>query len=309
MINRFRVLALLSVTLGLVGARYTADVVENVTHDPDVSLLTGAGTGTATALRWSPQFAFRLVPAQALGRLAALDSAELVTLLKLNRVDEGHLRRRTLIVPDAFADELDYAPFPPTLAALDSVPKFILVSQRIQAFGAYEFGRLVRWGPTSTGKRTTPTASGLFFTNWKSKETTSTEDSTWILKWYVNFVSDRGMAFHQYALPGRPASHGCVRLLEADAYWLFNWSDQWEVARRAQSPRLYGTPVLSLGEYDYARPAPWLALAEDPFAARVSLEELEEALAPLLPTIEDRTRLRIAATPTPTPPLIHRGES
>ncbi|HTS88086.1 MAG TPA: L,D-transpeptidase [Gemmatimonadales bacterium] len=237
---------------------------------------------------WSQAQTFRRVAAAAWGRMAALDSAERLTVLKINRVDLRHARRRDLVVPDSIAPELDYSPFPASIPDLAGVPKFILVSRRVQAFGAYVHGTLVRWGPTSTGKPATPTESGLFFANWKSRKEVSTDDPSWILDWYVNFVADRGVAFHEYALPGRPASHGCVRLLEEDAHWLYHWADPWLPGRGPEVKR-YGTPILVTGDYDYAAPAPWLALAESPVAGRVSIEDIEAALEPHL----DQLRARI----------------
>jgi hypothetical protein len=42
------------------------------------------------------------------------------------------------------------------------------------------------------------------------------------MPWY-QFSNDRGFGVHQYDLPGRPASHGCVRMLERDAKWVYEW--------------------------------------------------------------------------------------
>jgi hypothetical protein len=246
----------------------------------------GAGSA-ATLAGWSAAHSFRLVSADQWGRFAALDSADRMTVLKLNRIDERHLHHRTLVVPDSIGAELDYAPFPATVPALTGVPKFIAVSRRVQAFGAYEYGRLVRWGPTSTGKRDTPTDSGLVFTNWKSRRAVSTDDPSWILNWYFNLIALKGVAFHQYELPGRPASHGCVRLLASDAEWIYHWADQW-VPGRGSNVKRYGTPVLIFGDWDYSQPAPWLALAEAGPRARVSAAELEADLAPALDTIDRR---------------------
>ena len=39
----------------------------------------------------------------------------------------------------------------------------------------------------------------------------------WQLNWYFNFHNFRGLAFHEFDLPGVPASHACVRLLARDA--------------------------------------------------------------------------------------------
>jgi hypothetical protein len=247
----------------------------------------GAGAAAATLREWSPAQSFRLVAFAQWGRFAALDSAQQLTVLKLNRVDLAHARRRNLIVPDSLLGELDYAPFPAEVRELAEVPKFITVSRRVQAFAAYEYGRLVRWGPTSTGKAATPTDSGLFFTNWKSRTTISTEDPTWILDWYVNIIALKGVAFHQYELPGKPASHGCVRLLEQDARWIYGWAEQW-VPGRGSRVKVYGTPVLIFGDYAYGEPAPWLGLTTEDRHATVSSEELTEALSPDLTIIAER---------------------
>jgi hypothetical protein len=242
---------------------------------------------SATLNGWSTTKSFRRVTAGQWGRLAALDSTERLVILKVNRIDSAHAGRGALFVPDVIGDELEYSPLPAEIPALQASPKFILVSRRVQAFGAYEYGRLIRWGPTSTGKADTPTDEGLFFTNWKSRTAVSTDDPSWILDWYVNFIALKGVAFHEYALPGRPASHGCVRLLEGDAAWIYGWADQW-VPGRGSRVRQYGTPVLVAGNYDYAAPAPWQRLAEDPRADRVSLAEIETALTPHLATLAAR---------------------
>jgi hypothetical protein len=126
-----------------------------------------------------------------------------------------------------------------------------------QVFGAYEAGTLVRWGPVSTGVRASPTPQGLFSLNWKAVGHTSTVDPDWFMPWYFNFANREGLAFHQYVLPGQPASHGCIRLLERDAIWLFNWGDEWELNASGTTVRRPGTPVLITGSYDFSAPPPW----------------------------------------------------
>ncbi|RPI72970.1 MAG: hypothetical protein EHM47_07060, partial [Ignavibacteriales bacterium] len=112
---------------------------------------------------------------------------------------------------------MPYSPFPKHAEILDSVKKILIYSYPIQAFAAYEFGTLVRWGPTSLGKRSTPTPTGLFHTNWKAKRTISTVDSTWVLPWAFNLDNFAGVSIHQFDLPGYPASHACARMLDTDA--------------------------------------------------------------------------------------------
>jgi len=213
----------------------------------------------------------------------------LTLLAKLNRVDLAHTRvGDTLVLPaDSALSELDLAPLPQHLAALDSVPKLLVVAQRVQVFAAYEWGRLVYWGPTSTGKRATPTPNGLFFTNWKAKKTRSTENAAWILYWYFNIENRRGVSLHQYDLPGYPASHACVRLLYDDAEWIYRWADQWRVDR-GQVVENSGTPVIVFGTYRYDSLPPWRRLRIDPAAATVT----EAEFGPVLAT--HRSRLGLA---------------
>jgi hypothetical protein len=130
-----------------------------------------------------------------------------------------------------------------------------------QVFGAYEFGRLVRWGPVSTGRRSNPTSAGRFALNWRSPGRASTVDPDWFMRWYFNFGNREGLAFHAYPLPGYPASHGCIRLLERDAQWLFEWGHTWLLDPSGTQVLMPGTPVVIIGRYDFDAPAPWRSLA------------------------------------------------
>ena len=77
------------------------------------------------------------------------------------------------------------------------------------------------------------------------------------MPWYFNFHNESGLAFHQYALPGRPASHACIRLLERDAIWLFEWGESWILDERGWEVLDSRTPVWIFGEYDFDAPPPW----------------------------------------------------
>jgi len=200
-------------------------------------------------------------------------------ILKVNRTDKKHIRTGdVLIVPRSGVDLLSLAPFPNEIEAARSIAKLVLVSRRVQAFGAYESGRLVRWGPTSTGKKTTPTPAGLYHANWKAKTRRSSINQSWILPWCFNLDDSSGISFHQFDLPGYPASHGCVRLLEEDAKWIYEWAEQWTLSRVDHSLVAFGTPVVIFGDYKYGEAPIWKRLADDPSAAAVSIEESEAAL-------------------------------
>lgn len=187
---------------------------------------------------------------------------QLALLEKLNRRDLEHLvRAERIVVPEDFSlDELQYSPLPQTYPLAEPHPKFLVVDQPSQVFGVYENGRLVRWGPVSSGRKDKPTPSGLFHLNWRSPGRHSTDDEDWYMRWYYNFHNGRGLAFHQLELPGRPASHACVRLLERDARWIYDWGEGWVLDERRWNVVTPGTPVLILGEYDFASPPPWLSL-------------------------------------------------
>jgi len=204
---------------------------------------------------------------------------KMAALLKLNRLDTQHLRAGvTLVIPEQVDDLTNFSPFPHRVETVSEIPKLILVSLRVQAFGAYEFGNLVRWGPTSSGKKASPTPAGLYHTNWKSKATRSSINDEWLLPWYFNLDNQRGIAFHHYDLPGYPASHGCLRLLADDAAWIYGWADQWTLSTDRRRVEAYGTPVIVFGKYDYGKQAPWKHLATNYSAASVTGDELEEAI-------------------------------
>jgi hypothetical protein len=97
------------------------------------------------------------------------------------------------------------------------------------------------------------------------------------MPWYFNFHNTRGLSFHEYALPGRPASHACARLLERDARWLFDWGDTWTLDEREPQVLVPGTPVLIPNCYDFDHAPPWRSfewlsrgklLAETPHVAQ-----------------------------------------
>lgn len=230
----------------------------------------------------APRYRSVVIPGtQALLRLASDVGPEgFAAVLRVNRRDIGHvLVGDTLVVPDPMRPLLDLSPFPARIAAADSVPKLLFVSLRVQAVAAYERGRLVFWGPTSTGRQEQPTPPGLYHTNWKARERTSTFNGEWLLRWYINIENAAGLSFHEYALPGYPASHACVRLLEEDAAWLYDWIEQWRLTSDGRTILAQGTPVVVFGEFAFGGRPPWKDLADDPRATALAPAEIDSALA------------------------------
>jgi len=214
-------------------------------------------------------------------------------ILAINRISSSVIRNgKVLVMPDTLIQQLlYYSPYPDTLPDFDTLPKLILISLRIQAFAIYEHGWLTRWGPVSSGKKSTPTPAGLFHTNFKAKVKISSENSAWIMPWYFNFYARRGIAMHQYHLPGYPASHACVRMQDKDAKWIFDWADQWKVSARTGAVTSVGTPVIIFGDYAFGEPPPWLNLPNDKESTLLTIQELEE-INSYLPLINKDVVLR-----------------
>lgn len=217
-------------------------------------------------------------------------SEQMQILEKVNRADSEHLGRLDrLVVPQHWGlDERAYSPLPARYEAAAKLRKFLIVHQPAQVFGAYENGDLVRWGPISSGRRETATPPGTYYLNWKSRARTSTENEDWHLKWYFNFHSLRGISFHMFALPGEPASHACIRLLERDAQWIYGWGEQWRTDE-GQAVLSHGTPVIVYGQYEFGNTPPWRN--EDGLEQKLALPDVLEVQDPIeIPeTVEQAT--------------------
>ncbi len=191
----------------------------------------------------------------------SFDARQIALLEKLNRSDRDHLPDLGMIlIPDRWdLPEIAYTPLPTFYKPTREYQQILLVDLPAQVFGAYEKGLLVRWGPISSGQAEFLTPSGFFHLNWKARNHRSTEDPDWQMRWYFNFHNERGLSFHTFSLPGWPASHACVRLLERDAKWLFDWGEQWELDEKGWTVLDHGTPIVILGQYDFGSPPSWLS--------------------------------------------------
>lgn len=184
--------------------------------------------------------------------------ARLVELL--NRVELEMLAPGdTVVVPDTFGvDFRAYAPFPRVYDGARDFDKLVVIDKAMQVWAAYAGGELERWGVVSTGAPETPTPSGRFNFNWKEPyrvSLLSPDDEPWEMYWVFNFHNKRGIHVHQYDVPtDGPTSHGCVRLVDADARWIYEWADAWATtaptvgyASHTATVRRQGTTVLVLG--------------------------------------------------------------
>ncbi|WP_281228872.1 L,D-transpeptidase [Flavobacterium aquiphilum] len=211
---------------------------------------------------------------------------QLQIVLAVNRMDKSHLTKKdSILIPGDLSGDIEfYLPFPLEVPYLIPVKKIVFFSYPTQTFAAYENGELIHTGPTNMGRKLAQTPTGLFFTNWKAERTTSTFNDEWDLRWNFNIANKAGVGWHQYDLPGYPASHSCLRLLEKDAKYLYKWADQW-ILKDDQNILVKGTPVIVFGKYDFDAPKPWLQLTENPKALDISPSEIEKITSPYLDDI------------------------
>jgi lipoprotein-anchoring transpeptidase ErfK/SrfK len=216
----------------------------------------------------------------------AADSAKVRIALALNRTDKAFFPKMdsVVIADDMNGDLSYYLPFPLEVPYLKDINKIIFFSYPAQTFATYEKGSLTYTGPTNMGRKKDPTPTGLFYTNWKAEETISTFDDEWKLRWNFNIENKLGVGWHQYELPGYPASHSCLRLQEKDARYLYDWADQWVLADK-DSVQVKGTPVIVFGSYDFGGPKPWLQLITNPRALDISPDEIQKQTQPFLNAI------------------------
>ncbi|RKS02814.1 L,D-transpeptidase [Flavobacterium sp. 102] len=222
------------------------------------------------------------------------DSSAIKIALIANRTDVANfVKMDSVIIPTDLTGDIEfYLPFPFKVKALEEVNKIIFFSYPSQTFATYEKGELTHTGPTNMGRKADKTPTGLFFTNWKAEETTSTFNDEWDLKWNFNIANKLGVGWHQYELPGYPASHSCLRLQEKDARYLYEWADQW-VLLDDNTISIKGTPVIVFGSYDFDAPKPWSQLVANPKALAISEKEITKQATPFLKTILTEQQKRV----------------
>jgi hypothetical protein len=194
-----------------------------------------------------------------------------------NRVQAKYMMQRgTLLIPDSFPrDFRAYAPYPQHYTGADSLAKLFIIDKYTQTFGAYERGRLVRWGLVCAGREDDLTPGGRYSFNWKEayrESTAAPEGEVWRMRWVFNFDAGAGLHVHQYALPiASPSSHGCVRISESDALWNYNWADEWKLQNGKVVAN--GTPVIVINHNPVGLAAHWseqgyslVMLPEDPMS-------------------------------------------
>lgn len=174
-------------------------------------------TGAPEGFGW-----YRIRKGDTATRICGNDPACADLFLRVNRIDARHLSPgRKVLVPIAMGLAERYAPVPNALSGRDTGRK-IVVYLDTQYFGAYEDGWLLFWGPVSTGRKGHGTPAGEYRIEYRQKDKKSIKYDGAPMPFALN-LSWTGYFLHEQALPGYPASHGCVRLLMDDAKRLFFW--------------------------------------------------------------------------------------
>ncbi len=144
----------------------------------------------------------------------------------VNRIYVG----QRLVIPTAGGQ----APTSPSVSAPAGARRWIEIDLSQQRLIAHEGHRVVLNVAVSTGLRRTPTPVGTFRIRSKVRSQTMSGPGYRLpnVQWVMYFVGNyaiHGTYWHNNF--GRPMSHGCVNLRNADARFLYEWAD-------------YGTPVV-----------------------------------------------------------------
>lgn len=147
---------------------------------------------------------------------------------KVNRTYNSLWRGKVIAVPKNLdkITILDVSPFPRKLN--NASEKQVIVDQEKLAWAAFDKdGNQVKWGPIASGKDYCPdigkaciTQTGEFrFFNKQNSHCRSRTFGSAPMPYCMFFY--KGFAMHgSNDIPGRRASHGCVRMFTRDAKWL-----------------------------------------------------------------------------------------
>ncbi|MGH6769792.1 MAG: L,D-transpeptidase family protein [Xanthobacteraceae bacterium] len=194
--------------------------------------------------------------------------------------------------------------------AMPKGPLQLVVSIADQRVTLYSNGVRVAQAPVSTGVPRHPTPTGIFSVIQKNRWHRSNLYGSAPM-WYMHRLTWSGIALHEGALPGRPASHGCIRLPQNFV------SRLWQVSRLGVRVVVHRTDIAPQ-EFQHAalfdpkpKPADTGATASRPIGLRSTLDPgsegrliqvAEATTAPAVSmTATDATR-RSAAARQPTTP-------
>ncbi|MCX6152895.1 MAG: L,D-transpeptidase [Candidatus Kapabacteria bacterium] len=205
----------------------------------------------------------------------------------------------SIVIPDKYYPNiLAYSLLPHCYQGAIHLKKIIIVSNKLQCYGCYEKGRLIRFAAVNSGKERTQTYPGRYALNWRERVHRSSIDSSWVMPFTWNFHAEAGNAFHQFEMPGRPVSHSCCRQFLDDAEWLWHWGEGTKRDSNKKFIPMSGTPVIIIDHFDFNRKrgGPWLEIKSNKDTSIVLPNTpmmVEEALIPYCQIpLESRGSLR-----------------
>jgi LysM repeat protein len=159
-----------------------------------------------------------------LNKIAPKSSHQII--MKINGIDPTNIQvGHEILIPLDHNNVPNVCPVPKKLPEAQHEARRVVAFLNTQYFGAYEYGTLIYWGPISSGGKH-PTKPGEFHIMEKHKKYKSHDpESLGAPMPYAQRLTKRGVFFHHQKMPGKPASHGCIRLLMSDAEWLFKWTN------------------------------------------------------------------------------------
>jgi lipoprotein-anchoring transpeptidase ErfK/SrfK len=164
-----------------------------------------------------PGFATYIVKMNDTWSTIAPEPKDKTLIMKVNKIDSLTYVKKILVPVDERA--YSYVPVPAKYATQKGRRIFVAFLAE-QYFGAYdENGKLFKWGPISSGGYGMKTPIGTFRAQDRKVNYVNRDGAK--MPYAVRF--HKGYFFHQYKLPGRPASHGCVRLLMDDAQEMYSF--------------------------------------------------------------------------------------
>ena len=164
---------------------------------------------------------YKITKGDSLGKIAPNEHHELI--MKVNKFDRRHLPvGKKILIPTDFEKAVEFTPVPKYCEETSDSERSVHIFLDTQYFGAYENGRLVFWGPISSGKGGRGTRPGKFEATSKELMHRSRLYNNAPMPFSVN-LSGTNYFLHQQDLPGYPASHGCIRLLREDAKKIYDW--------------------------------------------------------------------------------------
>ncbi len=190
-------------------------------------------------------------------------------------------------------------------------PLIINVSIDKQRVRIYDDNGLFAEAPVSTGMRGHPTPMGVFSVIQKHRWHHSNIYSGAPMP-YMQRITWSGVAMHAGVLPGYPASHGCIRMPEAFAIKMWNWTKMGArviVTPGELTPSSFSHPLLAAFKVPPQPAASNAPEADAPVAVKAdkgapeNKEAAAESKLELRATVGHADDIKAPIDPTPAAPL------